>query len=233
MFCCFQGLFYFDVIDIGANAGWYSLAIASIFPNSRIYSFEPVPDTFERLSRNILLNSYHDRIIANNFAIHEYAGSSDFFFSPSLSGNSSFSSNLQATADKSCLTVKTLPLDDYVFSNNLQPSFVKIDVEGAELHAVKSSLRTLSTYHPLLFIELSRKWCSAFGYHPDEVIDLLASFNYRCVCLQDDKSILNVTSISDSLPFTNFLLYQIVYILFSFLPLPLTIIRYDHSVDRS
>ena len=192
-------------LDVGANAGWYSLAIASLFHSSSIHCFEPVPDTYKRLCNNIHLNSFTDRILPNNLAIHEFTGSTDFYFSPSLSGNSSFSNNLQPTPDQISLSVNTLPLDDYIFSNNLRPHFLKIDVEGAELFAIKSALQALSKFTPFVFIELSRKWSSEFGYNPNEVIDILSSLDYKCLCLQDDNSLLNITSISDSLPFTNFL----------------------------
>ena len=70
------------VFDVGANAGWYSLAIGSMFPSSFIHSFEPVPDTYKRLCNNIHLNSYSDRISPNNLAIHEFTGSTDFYFFP-------------------------------------------------------------------------------------------------------------------------------------------------------
>ena len=38
--CTFASKAYsnFDVIDIGANGGWYSLTIASMYPNSHIFS---------------------------------------------------------------------------------------------------------------------------------------------------------------------------------------------------
>ena len=95
------------VFDVGANAGWYSLAIASLFPTSRIHCFEPVPATYKRLCNNINLNSFSNRISSNNCAIHEFTGSTDFYFSPSLTGNSSFSSNLQPTSDKISISVNT------------------------------------------------------------------------------------------------------------------------------
>ena len=68
----------FDLLDFGANAGWYSLAIASKLPIARVFSFEPVPSTFNLICKNIELNLCSDRITPNNFAIHEYQGTADF-----------------------------------------------------------------------------------------------------------------------------------------------------------
>lgn len=43
-------------LDIGANLGWYSLALGRHCPTSRIYAFEPIPSTVEMLEKNIRLN---------------------------------------------------------------------------------------------------------------------------------------------------------------------------------
>lgn len=40
------------VLDIGANIGEYSIALASALPACRCYAFEPNPITFERLTLN-------------------------------------------------------------------------------------------------------------------------------------------------------------------------------------
>jgi FkbM family methyltransferase len=42
-----------SVLDIGANIGAASLYFSRIFPNARIFAFEPVPDNFAVLQKNI------------------------------------------------------------------------------------------------------------------------------------------------------------------------------------
>jgi len=44
--------------DIGANIGIYSLYCASLYPNSQIYAFEPMPKNFIRLLQNVELNGF-------------------------------------------------------------------------------------------------------------------------------------------------------------------------------
>lgn len=41
------------IFDIGANIGAASLLFASLFPEAKIYAFEPVPDNFNLLARNV------------------------------------------------------------------------------------------------------------------------------------------------------------------------------------
>lgn len=45
-----------NIVDIGANGGFFSLFAASRFRNARVLSFEPVPSNFELLTRNRNLN---------------------------------------------------------------------------------------------------------------------------------------------------------------------------------
>jgi hypothetical protein len=41
------------ILDIGANVGQFALAAALHFPGATIHSFEPLPDTFSELVKNI------------------------------------------------------------------------------------------------------------------------------------------------------------------------------------
>ena len=41
------------IFDIGGNVGITSIYLASIFPDAKIYTFEPLPDNFEILTKNI------------------------------------------------------------------------------------------------------------------------------------------------------------------------------------
>ena len=53
------------VFDVGANIGSVTLAAARSFPNSHIYSFEPVRVTYQILCENI--KNYSERITTYNF----------------------------------------------------------------------------------------------------------------------------------------------------------------------
>lgn len=49
-----QGMAPRTVVDVGANAGQFAVAAAKLFPNVNVHSFEPVPQTFEELEKNVL-----------------------------------------------------------------------------------------------------------------------------------------------------------------------------------
>jgi hypothetical protein len=47
-----------------------------------------------------------------------------------------------------------LGLDDYAFDGGFVPDFIKLDIEGGELAALRSAERILSTRHPALVVEV-------------------------------------------------------------------------------
>ncbi len=173
-----------NIIDIGANYGWYALQMATQFPQNHIYSFEPIRHTFEQLNKNIALNNYNN-ITTNNIGLSESAGTFDFYFNPQLSVNASLA-NVSGSDDihKVICTVSTL--DTEINKRNITPHFIKIDIEGAELLALKGGVETIEKYKPAFFLEMLRKWSAKFNYHPNDIINLLTSKNYNCYIIQGD-----------------------------------------------
>jgi FkbM family methyltransferase len=60
------------------------------------------------------------------------------------------------------------------------PTFLKIDVEGAELFALRGAAGLFSSGHrPLMLIEVFAPWEKAFGYKPWELFSWLLEWGYR------------------------------------------------------
>jgi amino acid adenylation domain-containing protein/FkbM family methyltransferase len=74
------------VFDVGANIGLFSLYIGRKFPRARIYSFEPVPRTFEVLRTNVALHQLNARTF--NFGLSSHPGEVRFTFYPKVSASS-------------------------------------------------------------------------------------------------------------------------------------------------
>lgn len=206
--CRYLNNFYgqpFSFLDIGSNHGWYSLAICSMFSDITVHSFEPVPSTFEKLIGNININEFSDRIHAHNLAIINKTGAQEFFFSPTLTGNSSFRDLPSFTNDKMTIEVDCIGLDTFLSSNNMPtPRLVKVDTEGSEKFVVESAHKFILTTRPFLFIELSRKWCAAFNYHPNELLDLFHRINYTCFSILNHELSPTYSILEETLQ-TNFL----------------------------
>jgi len=51
--------------------------------------------------------------------------------------------------------VDIVKLDDFIDTANIEPNFVKIDIEGAELNAIKGMLSYLREHKPILMVEIT------------------------------------------------------------------------------
>jgi FkbM family methyltransferase len=160
-------------IDVGANIGMYSVALAGAVGSAgRVLAFEPVPQTLDKLRRNIALNALNNiEVVAA--AAGEAAGSIDI----RLANDSAYSSVVQVKQNRATgetLAVPVLTLDD-VWEERHRPmvSFCKVDVEGAEFAVLKGAETMLRMCRPTLLLEGDAgpqldaliSWLASRGYH--------------------------------------------------------------------
>ncbi|WP_323024600.1 FkbM family methyltransferase [Castellaniella sp.] len=178
-----QGVF----LDIGANRGWYSLVLSQAFPNSVIRAFEPIPSTFDALEKNISLNNFKN-IKPFCVGMSNQPGEVEFLFAKDVAGATSMKLTGQSRghADLERIICTTTTLDTFCADQQLTPSLIKIDVEGAELLVVQGGGNVLS-HTPVLLIELLRKWSKEFGYHPNDVFEILAQYGYEAWVFSEDN----------------------------------------------
>jgi len=97
----------------------------------------------------------------------------------------------------------TLTLDDWARNTGVAPDYIKVDVEGAELLVLQGGQATLAQHRPKVFAELLRKWSAPFGYHPNDVLALLASLGYGCWAV-GPRGVRRLLAVTDDTPETNY-----------------------------
>lgn len=190
------------IFDIGANIGWYSCHFAKKLPNSLIYSFEPIPETFDQLKRNILLNGLNN-IRLNNIALSAKKERLPFYYSPEVTGASS-TQNITENSNMIKLECESDTIDNIVNDNKIEKiNFIKCDVEGAEYFVFQGGFETFKNLRPIVFTEMLRKWCKKFGYHPNDIIDYFYQFGYHCF-ISSRGSLVKIEKIDENTLQTNF-----------------------------
>lgn len=174
------------VLDIGANCGWYSLALSRHCPSARIYAFEPIPYTYDILLRNVRHNGCRN-IETFQSAFSSQDAPLEFLYTPRCSGATSLvEAGQPVEPDKlEKITCPSTTLDSFCAKHELAPDVIKCDVEGAELMVVQGGERVLATHRPVILIELLRKWSRKFGYHPNDVMKLLGGYGYQAYTLSE------------------------------------------------
>lgn len=163
--------------DCGSNIGLYSCFVGVHCPMvKKIYAFEPVPDTYRRLCRNLALNNIEQRCVAMNVALSDADGETEIAYFPHSSGTSTAdrvaAKNRRGKADEQVvLSVPVRKLDD-IFTAQGERIFIKLDVEGFEAQALRGMEKVLSANQCFLQVELWAQNADDFiakmkklGYH--------------------------------------------------------------------
>lgn len=146
-------------LDIGAHYGYFSL-LASVLVGSSgtVISIEAAPKTFAVLQNNKA--HYKSNAVLLNAAVSDNNNEMTFYEFPNYYSefNTLDDSQFKDAAwtknnQPKQVQVQAVMLDTYLLQNNLQPTFVKIDVEGAELQVLQGATTFLANNNPMLVME--------------------------------------------------------------------------------
>lgn len=188
-------------IDIGANMGFYSLALALENPELSVISFEPQPGVNKRLLENIELNELHNRVTSVNMGLGHQADELTMYI-PKFTGTGGASfKNLHEDEGDACqITVPVGTLDSMGIA---VADLLKIDVEGFELNVIIGANDLIVKNKPTIMAELLRKWMKPFGHTPQMFLDRLISLDYRCFAINDNQ-LIEINQIDEETVQTNF-----------------------------
>lgn len=181
------------VLDIGANIGWFSLLSAKhIGGNGRIHSFEPRPETARMLKRTISDNRLMDVVKVWEYALSDHPAvlpltwgrNTDNPGSSYLLKHSQDASRAEDTSGEwEHATVRAVPLDQLL--PDISPDIVKIDVEGAEVLALRGARDALKRGRPVILSEMYPAQLKAVsGVSPQQFIGEMKDIGYECYLLE-------------------------------------------------
>lgn len=120
------------VYDIGGNIGIFSIHAAKYGEN--VISFEPDPEFRARLVKNTELNGLQRSIEIMDWAVSNSKGKVTLY----TNGASGSSPSLVKVGERGAVTVKTDSIDNVIDEGLISaPDLIKIDIEGAEILALK------------------------------------------------------------------------------------------------
>ncbi|MEW6685533.1 MAG: FkbM family methyltransferase [Candidatus Edwardsbacteria bacterium] len=168
------------VVDVGANIGYYSLIAAKLVgDNGRIYAFEPEPNNYKLLVKNIEINNYSN-IVPIQKAVSNKVGKAKLFVDGYNLGNHSFlESNIKKKAG--FIEVETITLD-YFFERIVgdnKVNFLKVDAEGAEGIILEGADKILRNKDIKVLIEFTPTLLEKVGTDPLKLLQKFKKYGFN------------------------------------------------------
>lgn len=144
------------VVDVGANRGVYTYRLEQLVGrHGSVHAFEPVPTNVRILER---LFDRRRNVMVHPVALSDHPGLSEIYV-PLYDGHQvdALASLVLPKVQHESVLVRLLTLDDVMLHVGRPVSFIKCDVEGAELSVLRGSEALLKRYHPTVLIEIEQR----------------------------------------------------------------------------
>jgi FkbM family methyltransferase len=181
------------VFDIGANIGYYTAYFSRrVDVSGLVVAIEPTSRGTRLLRANAAL--CETNVVALQAAIGAEPGYAHFIENKALDISTV---RFGATKDKSSVEVITI---DKLSNDYGNPDLIKIDVEGAELHALNGACKTLSSERPpIVMIEYDPANTQNFGgYDLNAILKFFPAQKYVVFRIATPGILLDLDCIHDA-----------------------------------
>lgn len=139
------------ILDVGANLGMICIPLVQQHYFERAIAFEPAPDTYRLLVKNVLQNHLEERITCIPSALSSTSGTFEMELSDSNSGDHRMRHNAKAGAyreeQRKTIRVPTQTLDDFFAEhpeiNREEVRVIWMDIQGHEGRFFEGARRSL------------------------------------------------------------------------------------------
>ena len=160
------------IVDVGAFIGFFSLRFARwVSGSGRVMAVEPDPKSLARLRHRLERAGLRNAVECIQAAVAHQ------------SGERRLTLNADCPVDHKLgedgIPVSATTIDDLLATYGWPPvSLIKIDVQGAEASVIAGARRTIATYHPALFVEVSDATLQAYGSSAKTLLSTLVGLGY-------------------------------------------------------
>ena len=192
--------------DIGANRGVFTALMSNLAGTTgRVHAFEPSPETVRLLHATLATRALDAaNVVVNTSAVGAQDGVATLFTPREDHGQASLRTHVTGswTGDAAVQStdVRVTALDSYTAALGSQRvDVLKMDVEGAELPALRGFALGLRSIRPVVVCEICGAWTHAFDYAPSAVIEELRAAGYDAFYLVTDRGRLRALAPADDI----------------------------------
>lgn len=149
-------------LDLGANVGMMTMAMALLAPKGHVYALEGSPQTTQALTETVKANNL-DNVSAYNVILGRGNEKVKFFDASEMRADGFYVPMDMArelprhgNSNFELIISETKSVDSFVSELGLsRVDFIKIDVEGAELDVLEGAQNTLARFKPIVVMEFN------------------------------------------------------------------------------
>jgi len=179
-----------EVIDVGANYAYITHRLANICKKGKVYAFEPIPFTYNVCKRIVEKHQFknvelYHKGVGNKNEEMEFSAPLINFGGISAGQAHMVGRNNELAGKEEYYQfneAKTFKCDvvtiDSFLPNIKNLTFVKIDIEGAELFALQGMKETLKKWKPVIMLEITPFFLSGFNLKEQDVRDFFQPLDY-------------------------------------------------------
>lgn len=167
------------VLDIGANFGQMSIAFSKMAgENGHVYSFEAQKLVFNILQNNLRVNNCTNVKPFFN-AVYDKHGETLMFPEPDFSITKTYGSFGLDPTKKTGEPVESLTIDNLNIQEPI--SFIKIDIQGADIFALRGAKQTILKHKMPILFEFEQEFQAQFNTTFQDYVDFVNEINYKFV----------------------------------------------------
>lgn len=181
-------------LDLGANIGYFTLILAGrVGPSGRVVAFEPDPTNFSLLERNVAANGYTNAQLVRR-AVWSRTGPLTLFLNEENRGDHRAYDTAEGRAS---VQIEAVTVDDNFGGDPPSVDWIKMDVQGSELHALRGMQRVLERSPTLTIV--TEFWPSALARSgagaPADLLHELSRLGFTFEIVDEASGRLEVTTI--------------------------------------
>lgn len=167
-------------VDVGANLGLYSIltSLEAVRHGVWAEAFEPDPETFRFLTRNLALNSCN-RVTTHQLAVSRSPGMGK------LDNTSPLLGCHHLTDAEEGIPVSLTSLDAFFADDMTRVKLIKIDVEGHEPDVIAGATELIRQAKPTVFMEFVSQHLRRSGHDPEEFLERLIRIFPSVGCIDE------------------------------------------------
>jgi FkbM family methyltransferase len=165
------------VVDVGSHTGRHlSKLTECVGEHGQVVAFEPLPFAYK-----ILAEAFHlPNVTLHNVALSDRHGQAEFIYATGTPQESGLKERIYNDPDRAKprrIIVNLGQLDDHDSDLN-GLSFIKIDIEGGEIHCLHGARRVIEHYRPVISLEYGFPSYSVYGHNKVTLFDFASENDY-------------------------------------------------------